>query len=60
MDKSHRQAVFSASFVRQTQGLALVMKASAPCPVEQERLKRCTKALEKCFGKTNVVWEAAS
>lgn len=59
MDKSHRQAAVSAAFVRQEKGLVLAVRTSAPCPVEQERLKRCFKALEKCFGNVNVVWEAA-
>lgn len=58
MDKSHRQAVVSAAFVRQDKELKLVVRSSVPCPVEQERLKRCFKALEKCFGAVNVVWEA--
>ena len=60
MDKSHRQAVVSAKFVRKDQNLALLVRASVPCPVEQERLKRCYKSLEKCFGRTDVVWESAS
>ena len=60
MDKSHRQAVVSAEFARREQGIALIVRASVPCPVEQERLKRCYKALEKCFGRTEVVWESAS
>ncbi|WP_418764149.1 Ppx/GppA family phosphatase [Mailhella sp.] len=60
LDKSHRQAVVSASFARREKGLALVVRASAPCPVEKERLKRSVKALEKCFGSTEVIWEIAS
>lgn len=60
LDKSHRQAVTSAAFVRKAESLALVLRSSAPCPVEQERLKRSLKSVEKRFGRTEVVWETAS
>ena len=60
MDKSHRQAVVSAKFARKDQKLVLLVRTSVPCPVEKERLKRCYKSLEKCFGRTDVVWESAS
>lgn len=60
LDKSHRQAVVSAGFVRRQGELTLVLRSSVPCPVEQERLKRCFKAMEKCLGKTQVVWESAA
>ncbi len=60
LDKSHRQAVTSAAFVRKDDALELVLETSAPCPVEQERLKRSLKAVEKRFGKVNVVWKSAS
>ena len=59
LDKSHRQAVTSAAFVRKAESLALVLRSSAPCPVEQERLKRSLKSVEKRFGRTEVVWETA-
>lgn len=57
LDKSHRQAVTKAFFERREEGVALIIRAKAPCPVEQERLKRCFKAMEKCFGKTQVLWQ---
>ena len=57
LDISHRQAVTKAFFERREEGVALIVQAKAPCPVEQERLKRCFKAMEKCFGKTQVLWE---
>ena len=56
LDKSHRQAVTNTVFERRDDGVALIVTTSLPCPVEQERLKRCFKAMEKCLGKTQVLW----
>ena len=57
LDKSHRQAVTNTVFERRDDGVALIVTTSLPCPVEQERLKRCFKAMEKCLGKTLVLWK---
>ena len=57
LDKSHRQAVTNTVFERMDDGVALIVTTSLPCPVEQERLKRCFKAMEKCLGKTQVLWK---
>ena len=57
LDKSHRQAVMNTAFERRDDGVALIVTTSLPCPVEQERLKRCFKAMEKCLGKTLVLWK---
>jgi len=56
LDKSHRQAVTSAELVRKNGVLTLDIRTSGPCPVEQERLKRCIKAIEKSFGRIRITW----
>ena len=56
LDKSHRQAVSSVAFLKNGNKVTLVIYAGLPCPVEQEIIKRCVKALNKCFGKVQVVW----
>jgi exopolyphosphatase / guanosine-5'-triphosphate,3'-diphosphate pyrophosphatase len=51
LEKSHRQVVRDVFFDRNTQGvLMLHLHASAPCPVELERIKRCDRTMLKCFG----------
>ncbi len=57
MDKSHRQAVIFAGFLRKEGKVCLVVRTSGPCPVEQERMKRSLRALEKCFGQVSIVWD---
>ena len=58
LDKSHRQAVTKVAFERRDGEVVLLVHTKAPCPVEQERLKRCFKAMEKCLGRTQVLWQA--
>lgn len=50
LEKSHRQVVRDALFARDAQGMLLLhLYASAPCPVELERIKRCDRTMLKCF-----------
>ena len=56
MDKSHRQAVDSAHVIRKNNRIELAIHASQPCPIEQDRLKKCMKPLEKYLGIRDVEW----
>lgn len=47
LDKSHRQAVSAARFLREQQTLVLDVHFTAPCPLEQERISRWSKRMAK-------------
>lgn len=49
LDRSHCQVVTAAEFLRGSEGIELHIHATAPCPIEIEKVERCRKSLRKRF-----------
>lgn len=49
LDRSHCQVVTAAEFLRGPDGIELHIHATAPCPIEIEKVERCRKSLRKRF-----------